>query len=72
MKWQFLPGYLNNPEATGQMVDTDRWEHKGDTKHYDENGHFFIVDRLKELVKYNAFQIANFLPSCDLALGLTP
>ena len=39
------------------MVDTDRWEHKGDTKHYDENGHFFIVDRLKELVKYNAFQI---------------
>ena len=39
------------------MVNKDRWEHNGDTRHYDENGNFFIVDRLKELIKYDAFQI---------------
>ena len=39
------------------MVNKDRWEHNGDTRHYDENGHFLLVDRLKELIKYDAFQI---------------
>ncbi|XP_022808056.1 4-coumarate--CoA ligase 1-like isoform X2 [Stylophora pistillata] len=51
-----MKGYLNNPEATARMVDEDGWAHTGDIGHYDEDGHFFIVDRLKELIKYNAFQ----------------
>lgn len=50
--------YLNNPEATARMVDKDGWAHMGDIGHFDEDGHFFIVDRLKELIKYNALQVA--------------
>ncbi|XP_022808061.1 4-coumarate--CoA ligase 1-like [Stylophora pistillata] len=53
-----MKGYLNNPEATARMVDKDGWAHTGDIGHYDEDGHFFIVDRLKELIKYNALQVA--------------
>lgn len=52
-----MKGYLNNPEATARMVDEDGWAHTGDIGHYDEDGHFFVVDRLKELIKYNAFQV---------------
>ena len=50
-------GYLNNPEATARMIDSEGWARTGDIGHYDEDGHFFIVDRLKELIKYNAYQV---------------
>ncbi|KAL9963217.1 hypothetical protein ACROYT_G032395, partial [Oculina patagonica] len=53
-----MKGYLNNPEATARMIDSEGWAHTGDIGHYDEDGHFFIVDRLKELIKYNAYQVA--------------
>jgi len=39
------------------MIDSEGWAHTGDIGHYDEDGHFFIVDRLKELIKYNAYQV---------------
>ena len=52
-------GYLNNPEATARMIDSEGWAHTGDIGHYDEDGHFFIVDRLKELIKYNAYQVIS-------------
>ena len=62
-------GYLNNPEATAQTIDSDGWLHTGDIGHYDEDEHFFIVDRLKELIKYKGFQVnsrsclsASYLP----------
>ena len=29
----------------------------GDIGHYDEDGHFYVVDRLKELIKYQAYQV---------------
>ena len=53
----FIPGYLNNPEATARTIDSEGWIHTGDIGHYDDDGHFFIVDRLKELIKYNAEQV---------------
>ncbi|XP_037788187.1 4-coumarate--CoA ligase 1-like isoform X1 [Penaeus monodon] len=53
-----MKGYLNNEEATANIIDAGGWLHTGDIGHYDENGIFFIVDRIKELVKYKGFQVA--------------
>ena len=56
---QVMKGYyLNNPEATASTLDKDGWLHTGDIAYVDENGLFFIVDRLKELIKYKGFQVA--------------
>ena len=33
----------------------------GDIGHFDEDGHFFIMDRVKELIKYNGFQVHDVL-----------
>jgi 4-coumarate--CoA ligase len=54
---QVMRGYLNNPEATSATIDSDGWLHTGDVGHVDEDGHYFIVDRLKELIKYKGFQV---------------
>ena len=55
---QVMKGYLNNPAATAATVDEDGWLHTGDIGHIDSDNHFYIVDRLKELIKYKGFQVA--------------
>ncbi|MFY9331155.1 MAG: AMP-binding protein [Candidatus Nanopelagicales bacterium] len=55
---QVMKGYLNNPEATAATIDVDGWLHTGDVAVVDELGHFTIVDRVKELIKYKGFQVA--------------
>ena len=55
---QVMFGYLNRPDATAEMLDEDGWLHTGDIGYGDENGYFYIVDRLKELIKYKGFQVA--------------
>ncbi len=55
---QVMKGYLNRPDATAAMIDPEGWLHSGDIGYFDENGNFFIVDRVKELIKYKGLQIA--------------
>jgi acyl-CoA synthetase (AMP-forming)/AMP-acid ligase II len=54
---QVMKGYLNCPEATALTIDADGWLHTGDIGYADEDGHFYVVDRAKELIKYKAFQV---------------
>lgn len=54
---QVMKGYLNNQQATDDTIDADGWLHTGDVAELDENGHYSIVDRVKELIKYKGFQV---------------
>src|ERR1043166_9531588 len=54
---QIMKGYLNRPDATAHTIDSEGWLHTGDIGYADEDSHFFIVDRAKELIKYKGFQV---------------
>lgn len=55
---QMMKGYHNNPQATHNTLDDEGWLHTGDIAMVDEDGYFYIVDRLKELIKYKGYQVA--------------
>lgn len=55
---RIMKGYLNDAKATAESIDQDGWLRTGDLGYYNEDFQFFIVDRLKELIKYNGFQVA--------------
>jgi acyl-CoA synthetase (AMP-forming)/AMP-acid ligase II len=55
---QVMRGYLGNPAATAQTITADGWLRTGDLARVDDDGEFRIVDRLKELIKYKAYQVA--------------
>ena len=55
---QVMSGYLDAPEATTDTITTDGWLRSGDVARVDADGNVFVVDRLKELIKVNALQVA--------------
>lgn len=52
-----MMGYFNNPEATAQTVEPDGWLHTGDIATHDGDGHFFVVDRLKDMIVTAGYNI---------------
>ncbi|WP_298857436.1 AMP-binding protein [uncultured Sulfitobacter sp.] len=55
---QVMKGYLNNEKATEETLTEDGWLKTGDIAYIDEDGFMFIMDRLKELIKFKGFQVA--------------
>lgn len=53
-----MKGYYKNEEATKQTLIENGWLRTGDIAYYDEDEHFFVTDRLKELIKVKGFQVA--------------
>ncbi|KAG6573594.1 4-coumarate--CoA ligase-like 1, partial [Cucurbita argyrosperma subsp. sororia] len=53
-----MQGYYNNEEETSRTIDDKGWMHTGDIGYIDDDGDVFIVDRIKELIKYKGFQVA--------------
>ena len=51
-----MKGYLNDPKSTDETIK-DGWLYSGDIAYYDDLNRFYIVDRLKELIKVKAFQV---------------
>jgi acyl-CoA synthetase (AMP-forming)/AMP-acid ligase II len=52
-----MAGYLGNDEATRETIDDDGFLHTGDLARVDSTGCVYIVDRLKELIKYKGYQV---------------
>ncbi|EDV47064.1 probable 4-coumarate--CoA ligase 1 [Drosophila erecta] len=54
---QVMAGYLNNDEANQVTFYPGNWLRSGDVAFYDEDGLFYITDRMKELIKVKGFQV---------------
>ncbi|CAI8606504.1 unnamed protein product [Vicia faba] len=52
-----MKGYFSNEEATMSTINSEGWLRTGDICYIDSDGFLFVVDRLKELIKYKGYQV---------------
>ena len=43
-------GYLNQPDKTAEAIDAQGWLHTGDVGRVDDDGYFYITDRMKDII----------------------
>jgi acyl-CoA synthetase (AMP-forming)/AMP-acid ligase II len=55
---QVMQGYHHWPEDQRSIIDPAGFLHSGDVGYVDDDGYFYVVDRVKELIKYKGLQIA--------------
>lgn len=53
-----MEGYRGDKESTSEILDSEGWLRTGDVCLIDKDGFLFVVDRLKEIIKYNGYQVA--------------
>jgi long-chain acyl-CoA synthetase len=52
-----MKGYYNKAEATAEAIDRNGWFHSGDLGRIDEDGCFYIVDRVKDMIIRGGFNV---------------
>jgi long-chain acyl-CoA synthetase len=52
-----MKGYWNRPEETAACLDEDGWLRTGDIAKMDEDGYFYIVDRLKDMINASGYKV---------------
>ena len=65
-----MKGYWRNEEATRETMDGE-WLRTGDVAYYDDDDYFYVVDRMKELIKVKGFQVSNQFPIPRTYFGIT-
>ncbi|KAL6261340.1 hypothetical protein P5V15_006438 [Pogonomyrmex californicus] len=51
-----MTGYYKSPEMKS-VIDEDGWLHTGDYGYVDEDGELFIINRIKDVIKYRGLDI---------------
>jgi acyl-CoA synthetase (AMP-forming)/AMP-acid ligase II len=54
---QVMKGYLGRQAETDATIDREGWLHTGDIGRMDDRGYLYVIDRVKELIKYHGYQV---------------
>lgn len=50
-------GYFGNEKATRDLIDAEGFLYSGDIGHFDDDGYLYLIDRKKDLLKYQNYQL---------------